>query len=100
MSWNSTTVTATHSGASVNAVKYNSLMAWITFTSASRTWSEGDSIATLPQGIYPSEIMRVTGNTYNSNVGVQVRFGTDGTIKYDSKTSIEGRISFTVMYPI
>ena len=88
------------SGATVNMIRYNYFFAFITFTSASKQWTEGSSFGNIPEGIRPTDTLRATGNMYGSNVGVQVRIATDGTVKYDSSTSVTGRISFTAMYPI
>lgn len=88
------------SGTTLNIIKYNYDFAFITFTSANKTWAEGDSFGTLPVSAYPVENIRTTGNMYGSNVGVQVRIGVDGSVKYDSQNSVSGRISFTVMYVI
>jgi hypothetical protein len=82
----------------VNAIYYNDYFAFITYTSGSQVWSEGDSFGTIPSGMCPASNLRATGNTYATNVGVQIRIATDGSVKFDSKTSVDGRISFTVMY--
>lgn len=93
-------LSGTDSGTVVNAIKYNYDFAFIAFTSATKTWAEGDSFGTLPVGVYPVETIRATGNMYGSNIGVQIRIGTDGSVRYDSQNSVSGRISFTAMYAI
>ena len=96
----SSSLSGADSGTTVNTIKYNYDFAFITFTSANKTWAEGDSFGTLPVSACPVENIRTTGNMYGSNIGVQVRIGTDGSVKYDSQNSVSGRISFTVMYVI
>lgn len=88
------------SGTTLNAIKYNYDFAFIAFTSANKAWAEGDSFGTLPVDAYPVENIRTTGNMYENNIGVQIRIGKDGSVKYDSKNSVNGRISFTAMYVI
>ena len=88
------------SGVSVDSIYYNDYFVFIVYTSASKVWAENDSFGTIPSGLRPPEIIRTTGNMYASNIGVQIKIGKDGSVTYDSKNSIDGRISFTVMYAI
>lgn len=87
-------------GATVNEIYYNDYFVFISYTSGSKVWSEGDSFGTIPSGMRPSYAIRQTGNTYATNIGVQIRIASDGIVKFDSKTSVDGRISFTVMYAL
>lgn len=85
---------------SINVIYYNDYFAFISYTSGSRVWSEGDSFGTIPSGMRPVSNFRSTGNMYATNIGVQIRIASDGSVTFDSKTSVEGRISFTAMYAV
>ena len=87
-------------GLALDKIYYNDYFAFITYTSASKVWAENDSFGTIPSGLRPPQIIRTTGNMYASNIGVQIKIDTNGSVTYDSKNSVDGRISFTVMYAI
>ena len=91
-------LTDTDSGTAVNEIIYNGLIVCINFTSASKTWSEGDQLGVVPSGMRPVSRVITTGSTYGSNIGVQVKIATDGKVMYESQTGITGRISFLAMY--
>ncbi len=85
-------------GTSINTIQYNDYFVVIAYTSANKVWAEGDSFGTIPDNVRPNATTRTTGNTYANNVGVQIRMDALGNVTFDSKNSVEGRISFTVMY--
>ena len=96
----SSALTGADAGTTNNFIQYDYNFAFITFNSASKTWTEGDVFGTIPSGIRPVAALVATGNLYANNIGVRIRIGTDGTISYDSQNSVTGRIAFTAMYAI
>lgn len=88
------------SGTAIDEIIYNNFMVFINFTSASRTWAEGDQIGIVPSGLRPQTRVIVTGNTYQSNISFQVKINTDGKITYESQTGFTGRITFAGTYMI